>query len=119
MNTPSVSSLLLAPFDVVVVPFPFTDRNATKRRPALVLTQSIFNQAVQQAVLAMITSAEQSSWPGDCAIDDIDAVGLPAACLIRLKLFTLDQRLILRKAGTLGAADQKKLRSRWKLLLAI
>lgn len=119
MTTPAVSSLLLAPFDVVVVPFPFTDRNATKRRPALVLTHSIFNQAVQQAVLATITSAEQSSWPRDCAIDDIDAAGLPAASLILLKLFTLEQRLILRKAGTLGAADQKKLRSRWKLLLAI
>ena len=28
-------------FGVVVVPFPFTDRNTTKRRPALVLSDAL------------------------------------------------------------------------------
>jgi mRNA interferase MazF len=32
------TTLVLAAFDVVIVPFPFTDRNASKRRPALVLS---------------------------------------------------------------------------------
>lgn len=57
--------LHLKPFDVVVVRFPFTDQNASKRRPALVLSSAAFSRAVQQSVLAMITSADQSSWPGD------------------------------------------------------
>ena len=110
--------LMLAPFDVVVVPFPFTDRGATKRRPALVLSSSAFNQKAQHSVLAMITSAGQSSWPGDYFIEDLDAAGLPGECVIRLKLFTLDHRLVIRKAGALGAADQKKLRLAWKGMLA-
>jgi mRNA interferase MazF len=111
--------LVLAPFDVVVVPFPFTDRSATKRRPALVLSSSAFNQKAQHSVLAMITSAGQSSWPGDYFIEDLKAAGLPSECVVRLKLFTLDHRLVIRKAGTLGAADQKTLRLGWKGMLAV
>ncbi len=111
--------LLLAPFDVVVVPFPFTDRTASKRRPAMVLSSSAFNQKAQHSVLAMITSAGHSSWPGDHFIEDLDGAGLPSACVVRLKLFTLDHRLVIRKAGTLGAADQKTLRLTWGGMLAV
>ena len=114
-----MADLSLDPFDVVVVPFPFTDRNATKRRPALVLSSSSFNQASQHSVLAMITSAEQSAWLGDHVIADLETAGLPTECVIRLKLFTLDHRLVIRKAGGLSSPDQKKLRAAWKSLLAI
>jgi mRNA interferase MazF len=56
-------------FDVVVVPFPFTDRTTSKRRPALVLSDSAaFNRQVGQSVLAMITSAKHPDWPLDVAI---------------------------------------------------
>lgn len=104
-------------FDVVVVPFPFTDRHASKRRPAVVLSSPLFNNDAVHSVLAMITSAEQSSWPGDLAISDVEAAGLTTDCLVRMKIFTLDNRLIIRKAGTLAAADQKKLRISLKALL--
>ncbi len=106
-------------FDVVVVPFPFTDRKASKRRPALVLSSEVFNLDVHHLVLAMITSAEQSAWMGDCAIGDLDAAGLVSACVVRMKLFTLDSRLIIRTCGRLGLADQKRLRSAWKPLLPV
>ena len=43
------------PFEVVVVPFPFTDRKTNKRRPALILSDDIkFNTPSGHAVLAMI-----------------------------------------------------------------
>jgi mRNA interferase MazF len=111
--------LLLAPFDVVVVPFPFTDRNTTKRRPALVLSGSAFNQKAQHSVLAMITSAGHSAWPGDYMIKQLDAAGLPTGSVLRFKLFTLDHRLVIRQAGKLGAEDQKTLRLAWKGMLAV
>ena len=114
-----MAAMGLEAFDVVVVPFPFTDRNATKRRPALVLSNSLFNKGAEHSVLAMITSAEQSSWPGDLAITDIESAGLTTDCLVRMKLFTLDDRLIIRKAGSLAMPDQKKLRAAWKKLLEI
>ena len=94
-------------FDVVVVPFPFTDRSATKRRPALVLSVSAsFNRRTNHAVLAMITSPGDSSWPLDVPISDLDAAGLISPSVVRMKLFTLDDRFVLRKAGTLATNDR-------------
>lgn len=96
-------------FDVVVVPFPFTDRNTTKRRPALILSDAqTFNKKVGQSVMAMITSAKNSDWPLDIEIQDLDSAGLPSASIVRMKLFTLDEQLIIRKAGTLERTDQEK-----------
>jgi mRNA interferase MazF len=64
-------------FDVVVVPFPFTDRAASKRRPALVLSDAdAFKAATGQVVLAMITSAKHAGWPLDILIEDLAAAGL-------------------------------------------
>ena len=96
-------------FDVVVVPFPFTDKTTTKRRPALILSDArAFNLQVGQAVMAMITSAKNSDWPLDIEILDLDSAGLPSPSIIRMKLFTLDEKLIIRKAGELANSDQTK-----------
>ena len=95
-------------FDVVVVPFPFTDKTTTKRRPALVLSRAdTFNKHIAHSVLAMITSASNSDWPLDVEIKDIDAAGLPYASIVRMKLFTLDDQLVIRKAGSLSTKDQE------------
>ena len=95
-------------FDVVVVPFPFTDKTTVKRRPALVLSEArSFNKNSAHSVLAMITSASNSDWPLDIEIEDIDVAGLSAASIIRMKLFTLDDKLIIRKVGALGSKDRR------------
>ena len=104
-------------FDVVRVPFPFTDRTATKNRPALVLSQSDFNNAADHSVLVMITSAV-NDWPLDCPIQDIQAAGLPVASRIRFKLFTLDNRLIRGKLGALSANDISAFKKQFDLLVA-
>ena len=87
----------MSPFEryaVVRVPFPFTDRQVQKLRPAVVLSQSDFQRGCGHLLLAMITSARQSSWPLDWPLEDLQAAGLPQPCLVRFKLFTLDERLV-------------------------
>lgn len=94
--------------DVVVVPFPFTDRNTSKRRPALVVScRADFNKQSGHSVLAMITSAANSPWPLDVIVQDLNAAGLPAPSKVRMKLFTLDQRLIIRRTGQLETSDRQ------------
>ena len=70
-------------YDVVVVPFPFTDRESTKRRPALVLSKmSTFSQPSGHSVLVMITSEKNDPWPLDTRISDLASAGLSAASVL-------------------------------------
>lgn len=94
-------------FDVVVVPFPFTDLNADKRRPALVLSTESFNTQSGNCVLAMITSQKNPDWPLDTRIGSIHKAGLKAPSKVRMKIFTLDSRLIVRKMGGLSSKDRQ------------
>jgi len=95
-----------SPGDVVIVPFPFTDRETSRRRPALVCSSSDFNDQSAHAVLAMITTAAHSAWPSDVPITDLSDSGLPAASVVRWKLFTLDASFIIRRAGSLSQRDR-------------
>ena len=99
------------PFDVVVVPFPFTDSAKTKRRPALVLSgKKDFSSIIEHTVLAMITSQKNEPWPLDVAINDIAESGLTSPSVVRMKLFTLDNRFIIRKSGSLSKNDQTNIK---------
>lgn len=105
-------------YDIVVVPFPFIDTSETKKRPAIVLSgATVFNNRSGACVMAMITSAIHASWPCDVEIADLGMAGLPTKSIIRMKLFTLDQRLIIKRIGTLSKKDQKELASSLKNLL--
>jgi mRNA interferase MazF len=99
------------PGDVVIVPFPFTDRYTSKRRPALVCSATTFNRATKHLVLAMITTARRSEWPGDCVISDLEGAGLPAPSVVRWKLFTLEESFVLRRAGMLSTRDRSSARA--------
>ena len=94
------------PYEVVVVPFPFANGPAAKRRPALVLSdRRRFGDPVGHSVLAMVTSARHRPWPLDTVVDDLSAAGLPVPSVVRMKLFTLDHRAIQGRLGALAPAD--------------
>ena len=111
--------MIFEPFDVVVVPFPFTDREADRRRPALVVSSLEFNATHDQSVLAMITTAGGGEWPSDVAIRDWSEAGLSVPCRVRLKLFTLDDILILRRTGALSDRDAEAVRDSLARFLAV
>ena len=99
-------------FAVVRVPFPFTDRDAKKNRPAVVLSDpAAFNTAAGHSVMAMITSQANPPWPLDCPVKDLSAAGLPAPSKVRFKLFTLDHRLVRGQLGQLSAEDAATIRT--------
>lgn len=106
-------------FDVVRVPFPFTDQAASKNRPALVLSGSeTFNTPSGHALMAMITSESTAPWPLDCAINNLEEAGLPAPSKVRCKLFTLDLRLVNGRLGKLDQVDRARVGAVLTSLLA-
>lgn len=107
-----MSTRAIKPFDVIVVPFPYSDnQQKTKRRPAVVISKdNAFHARAGKVVIAMITSASDP-WPHDVRIKDIHKAGLHVDCSIRMKIFTIEQRFILESIGTLGAADRKSVKS--------
>lgn len=95
---------------MAIVPFPFTDIAIAKPRPALVLSAQTANGESGNTIFAMITTAARSHWPTDIPLADAEAAGLTAVSLVRLKLFTLDNRLIARKIGELSPRDREAVR---------
>lgn len=90
-----------AAFDIVVVPFPYSDRLAEKRRPALVISGPKLI-AFDLVWVAMITSAENERWPCDVNISNLERAGLPAPSVVRTaKIACIEPARIERRAGRL------------------
>lgn len=110
----------MTPFDVVLVPFPFTDLRSTKRRPCLVLAVAQPAGMPEHFIAAMITSQLDRRFPHDVALLDHHTAGLPKPSLVRLfKLVTLDATLLPRHLGCLALADRSAVVVALRQLLAL
>jgi mRNA interferase MazF len=101
-------------FDIVVVPFPYANRLAEKRRPALVIS----NRKLAPFGLiwvAMITSADNAPWSCDVTIADLARAGLPAPSVVRAaKIACIEPSRIERRAGRLDKATAKAVAQKLK-----
>lgn len=70
-------------YDVISVPFPYTDRAALERRPALVISNPMLEDRFGLLWVVMITAAENRRWDGDVPIADHRAAGLSIPSIIR------------------------------------
>lgn len=118
MIVPTSRSNAFAPFDVVVVPFPYSDRLAEKRRPAIVVSASQLIASFGLVWLAMVTSAENRRWECDVDVSDLRMAGLPAPSLVRpAKIATVDAARVLERVGRLAAKDARAVEMRLKQFL--
>jgi len=110
--------LIAAQWDVVVVPFPYADRLAEKRRPALVVSNDAFHRTTGLTWVVMITSTSQQ-WPGDTEITDHAACGLPVPSRIRpAKIAAIEASRIIRVAGRIGQDEIVGVRESLAAILA-
>jgi mRNA interferase MazF len=92
-------------FEIAVVPFPFDDIAVRKRRPVVALSSRRFNEQNGSTIFAMVTTGARTSWPSDVVIEDLAEAGLTHPCVMRLRLITLPNGLIVRKLGRLAQTD--------------
>lgn len=108
----------ITPFDIVLVPFPFTSLTILKKRPALVLAITRPTKLPEHLVVAMITSqVEGVSFPNDVLLKEWGKADLPKPSLVRLsKVVTLEENMIQKVIGKLAKKDELSVRSEFKRL---
>jgi mRNA interferase MazF len=105
-------------WDVVKVPFPYTDRPVRQRRPALVIAAGELLSTHGLLWLVMVTSAANRGWPSDVVVSDLSGAGLPIPSIIRpAKIATVDAR-DAERMGKLPAPDRQLVARHLQQLLA-
>jgi mRNA interferase MazF len=80
-------------WDIVKVPFPYTDRPVRERRPALVVGAQAIQERHGLLWVLMITSSGNRGWPGDVLVSDLEASGLPVVSVVRTaKIATIESK---------------------------
>lgn len=77
--------------DVVLVPFPFTDQSAVKRRPAVVVSSLAYHQTCPDLLIVAITSQQSSSLSGgEVQVQDWQGAGLLKPSVLKPILTTIN-----------------------------
>ena len=105
-------------WDIVKVPFPYTDRPVRQRRPALVVARESTDAPSGLLWVLMITSAENRGWFGDVAISDLAQSGLPAASIVRTAKIATIESADAEHLGVLLPLDCSKVAANLRGLLA-
>lgn len=91
------------PGDIVLVPVPFSDLTSSKKRPVLIMSKDDYNLKSDDVICMAITSQIRGI-KYEIIIDseDMEIGQLPKESCIRVdKIYTLDQRIIVKKYGVL------------------
>ena len=96
--------------DVVLVPFPFTDQTATKKRPAVVVSSDAYHRDRPDVILMAVTSqVRPAAGLGEVAVQRWKEAGLLKPSVLKPLLATVEKRLVIRKLGRLEAPDREAL----------
>lgn len=91
--------------DIFLVPIPFSDLSAKKRRPVLIISNDGYNRAQSDCLVMAITSQVNRENPQGVVFSDADLEEgrLPKMSQIRSdKVYSLHQKLLIRRFGKLS-----------------
>jgi mRNA interferase MazF len=93
-------------WDIIKVPFPYTDRPVRQRRPALVIAAGKLLADHGLLWVVMITSAENRGWHGDVPVSDLVQAGLSADSVVRTAKIATIEAMNGARIGSLALSDQ-------------
>lgn len=94
--------------DVLLLPFPFTDQTAAKKRPAAVVSNKAYNSARQDVVVAITSQIGRSDVD---LVSDWRFAGLRKPPALKPVFSTVEKSLVLKQLGRLNEADRRLLSS--------
>jgi mRNA interferase MazF len=105
-------------WDIVKVPFPYTDRPVRQWRPALAIAAGRLEDNYGLIWALLITSAENRGWSDDIPISNLSAAGLPAPSVVRCAKVATIEAADAQRVGRLPAPDRAKVSERLNSLLS-
>ncbi|MFZ2633663.1 MAG: type II toxin-antitoxin system PemK/MazF family toxin [Desulfosalsimonadaceae bacterium] len=96
--------------DIVLVPFPFTDQSAVKKRPAVIVSSDAYNRCRPDIVIMAITSQLRSAdYFGDVAVNDWQQAKLLKPSVIKPIFTTIEKGLVIKQLGRISGNDRSSL----------
>ena len=96
--------------DVVLVGFPFTNLQTTKKRPAVIISNANYQQNRPDVILMAITSQiRQPLTVGETLIQDWQTAGLAKPSVFKPLIATIEKERIIKVMGQLTDQDQQGL----------
>lgn len=86
--------------EIVLIPFPYTDLTGAKKRPALILSNSLLNKT-QDRICVLITSNPTKDTM-QITTQDFEQGSLPFESWVKpYRIFTIHEKIIIKKLCTL------------------
>ena len=99
--------------EIVLLPYPFTDLEGKKVRPAIVVSNDPFNNKSADCVMIPLTTVMRDE-PYSILINqkDLSSGKLLKSSRVRAdKIFTVEKRLVIMKIGTLNNTIFEKIKN--------
>jgi len=98
-------------WDIILVPFPFTNLEGMKKRPALIISPNNYNYEGMDIIIAFLTSnIKQEDRVGDYHLKKWKSAGLPKPTKFKLKLATILKSKVVKAIGSIELTDQKNIK---------
>jgi len=94
-------------WDIVLVPFPFTDLTSVKKRPALIISPDEYNVKLDLVIVSITSKLDLEYRIGDYKIQGWKRSNLPKPSMLRMKFATIDKSIIVKRLGRLDEQDAK------------
>jgi len=96
-------------WDIVLVPFPFTNLRSIKKRPALIISPNKYNKGPDVVIQFITSNIKSYGRTGDTIIQKWKDSGLPKPSMIRMKFATIERSIIIKRIGRIVPIDQNTL----------
>ncbi len=96
--------------DIVLIPFPFSDQTSKKVRPALVISNNLFNRSQDLIVLGITTNITKDYYTESIEKEDLEIKSIEERCCVKIEnILKIDKRLVIKKIDSIHEAKFQKI----------